>query len=151
MLVLDTGIQQTLMDAAVVAAAASDPHGVLLIPCGAAPADAWATRRDTAPLSRRAVTLAPGGRLKSRLVSMDHDPRELITTGARELLAVADIAPFAAGGLQHRTAYPSALGLGLSVGEYEPRGQAAREVAELATETLEPHRDRMRTGRTSHR
>ncbi|WP_040793302.1 ParA family protein [Nocardia paucivorans] len=123
---------------AVVATAAGDEYGVILVPVPPSPPDVWATRRDTGPVLREAAEAAEavGRTLVVRMLLTQYDPRESITAATLEALTAADIAPLTEAWLTRRTVYSHAIGVGQAVCEYEPRGAAASEVAALATETI---------------
>lgn len=122
------------MTRAVIAAAATDPHGVLLVPIEVGPENYWPARRDMGPILREARDAY--GPVRVLLVLNKYHEREVLTDATRRALDDADIAPTSVAGIERHTTYSKALSQGLAVCEYEPRGAAARDIAALATETI---------------
>ncbi|MGW0058116.1 AAA family ATPase [Nocardia nova] len=120
---------------AVVAATVTYPHGVVVVPVGASPADVWAVKRDMRPILTEADRLVPWP-IKARTLLSRYSPRELITAAAIEALATNPIAPPTAADIQDRTIYTQSLARGRAVCEIEPGGAAAAEIAALATELI---------------
>lgn len=120
-----------------VAAAARDPHGVMLIPVMPSLADVRALKREMGPILTEAEGLV-AWQLRVRTVLTRFKPHETATKITRAALAEPPVvAPPTTAEIERRPIYVESLGTGLAVCELQPGGHAAQEIRTLATEVAE--------------
>ncbi|WP_280269684.1 hypothetical protein [Nocardia wallacei] len=137
--VIDGQGHNRLLTRAVIAAAGTDEHGVVVVPVSLTVADVRAAKRDMVPLLKEAEDerLVPW-KMRVRVVRTRFKDSEREPAAAAEALAEDPvIAPDTATDMPHRAIYTSTLGSGLAVCEMAPGSAAALEIAALATELAE--------------
>ncbi len=114
---------------------------LVVLPCGASAADAWALAT-TLEMVREAQSFREN--LRACLLITRKQGRTGIARGAREVLEASGL-PVLASELGLRVAYQEAIASGMGVTEYAPRDRAAAEVIDLLKE-LEKFGDGKKTG-----
>jgi len=98
---------------------------LVLVPLQPSPLDLWATQPT--------LDLAAAEKRMARLVLNRLPPRGKLLESIRAEVA-RGTTPALEAGLGNRSAFAHSMGAGLGVTEYEPRGQAAEEMRQLAAE-----------------